>query len=100
MGNGREISLEGDWGRDGRQLVEVDAVGWPLPANSSPSAFEEANIELAAASIEAAVSSPDHLNMSLEALPESLRAKMAETMSIPPMKGRAKAAESALMSRL
>jgi hypothetical protein len=60
----------------------------------------EATGQLAAVSIEAAVNDPAHLSATIERLPSSLVAKFAEHMKIPPMKGGAKAAEAALMSRL
>jgi hypothetical protein len=56
--------------------------------------------EAAAFAIEAAVSDPHHLNTLAEGLPDSLKAKMIETLNIPPMKRGAVSAEKAFLSRL
>lgn len=93
---GRELV---DWG-DGKNSYLV-----PSETQSSALTTERGGVslgggELAAVSIEAAVANPERFNASVAALPDSLKAKMIEHLNVPPMKGGAKAAERALVSRL
>jgi hypothetical protein len=97
---GKEIERL-DWGPGG------EARNWITPAEEPSSdglpvaaPGQYAAGDLAAVSIEAAVNDPGHLNAKTAGLPISLQDKMLETLRIPPMRGGAKAAESALMSRL
>ena len=59
-----------------------------------------AQVWMATSSIEAAVSDPAHLNSTLAMLPESLKARMLDTLRMSPQRGGAKAAESAFMESL
>lgn len=96
---GTEI-VRPDWGPDGehRNLVQTSSSAVGVFENSPTELAPTA--ELAATSIEAAVSTPEHLNASVAGLPESLKAKMRETLAISPMRRGAEAAEIAFLSRL